>query len=200
MGAQKDEATTPQDTLAPYFDNSAAAVRRSVEEGYVLPLIDLSKALFSAYPVPFAFFSIFTALAFFPLLTFVIVSVVTLATTLTLALCLAFAFSTGVFLFSGGVLLAILGLTLLFSGFLTIFALSAYLFARLILLLHHSGRGGFTVWSREVSQVLFPSSTSTASTVEDSYASEDSGVIVGREGKSDHAVKIELASEQKTSN
>ena len=75
MGAQNDKVpSTSQDTLAPYFDDSVTIVRwafarwapyscgttytnpirmlLSLEEGYILPAVDLFKALFSAHPIP----------------------------------------------------------------------------------------------------------------------------------------------------
>jgi hypothetical protein len=104
MGPQNVEPDTAQDTLSSYLDNSAAAVQQTfirLEKSYVLPVIDLLRALFLAYPIPFVFFSIFVALSFFPVLTFIIVSIATLSTAWTIALCLAFAFSAGVFLLLG---------------------------------------------------------------------------------------------------
>ena len=76
MGAQNDKVpSTSQDTLAPYFDDSVTIVRRafarwarysccssytnpirmllSLEEGYILPAVDLFKTLFSAHPITF---------------------------------------------------------------------------------------------------------------------------------------------------
>jgi hypothetical protein len=75
MGQQNAEPVTLQDTLSSYLDNSAAAVRQtfvryaarthphrpfiqhkrsvSFEKTYVMPIFDLLRALFLAYPIPF---------------------------------------------------------------------------------------------------------------------------------------------------
>jgi hypothetical protein len=77
MGPQTAETNPPQEKLSPYFDTSAAAVRQtfaryapqtthnahpilskiqnaaSLEKSYILPIFDLSRALFLAYPIPF---------------------------------------------------------------------------------------------------------------------------------------------------
>ncbi|KAH9994547.1 hypothetical protein BJV74DRAFT_831158 [Russula compacta] len=198
MGLQSAEPKTLQDTLSPYFDNSAAAVRQifaRFEKSYLLPLVDLLMVLFSAYPIPFVFFSIFVTLSFFPVLAFVIVSLATLSSALTFALCMAFAFSTGVSLLLGGILVATLGFTLLVSGFLTTFAISAYLSGRLILILHRSGRSGFRTgvrnWSQEVAHIFFPSSAHLAPVDDDRYGAEDSGILVERGTEDGHATKME---------
>lgn len=72
MGQQNAEPVTLQDTLSSYLDNSAAAVRQtfvryasrrhtfiqhkrsvSFEKTYVVPIFDLLRTLFMAYPIPF---------------------------------------------------------------------------------------------------------------------------------------------------
>ena len=75
MGTQNAEPVTLQDTLSSYLDNSAAAVRQtfvryapqshphhtfiqhrhpvSFEKTYVVPIFDLLRTLFMAYPIPF---------------------------------------------------------------------------------------------------------------------------------------------------
>ncbi|KAF8270584.1 hypothetical protein EI94DRAFT_1828158 [Lactarius quietus] len=212
MGAQTDRGpTTSQDTLAPYFDDSVAVVRRAfarLEEGYILPAVDLFKALFSAHPIPFVFFTIFLSFSFFPFLAYIIISFATLSVALTLALCIAFLFSAGVFVFlgkftplrlscrhvlnvqSGGILLSILCLTLLLSGFLTCFAMSTYLAARLMSNLRHSGRSGFRAWYQEVTIMLSPSSPYLAPADEDLY---DSKGMTGGEVKDSHGIDTEPA-------
>ncbi|KAI0249788.1 hypothetical protein BJV78DRAFT_1283765 [Lactifluus subvellereus] len=193
------KAKNPQDTLTPYFDNSVTAVQQTfarLEDDYVLPIWDLLRTLFLAYPIPFVFFSILVALSFFPVLAFIIVSAATLSTALTLAVCLAFVFSTGVFLFLGGILAATLGFALLLSGFLTTFGTCAYLSGRLVLLLHRSGRSGFRVWYQEVIHLFFPSSAHLAPVGEDLYTSEDSGILVGQEVQDGLTPKIEPSSRE----
>ncbi|KAI0305367.1 hypothetical protein B0F90DRAFT_1666784 [Multifurca ochricompacta] len=194
MGAQVGESKTPQDTLSLYFDNSVTTVQQafaSFEKNYVIPIVELLKASFFSYPIPFVFFSTFVALSLFPVLAFFIILVATLSTALTLALCLALAFSTGVFLFLGGILLVFLGSTFLLSGFLTAFALSAYLSGRLVFILRRFGRNGFRPWSQEVAYLFFPSSARPTLADEDPYASEDSGVSVGRGVKDGLTAKTE---------
>ena len=77
MGPQNAAPKTPQDTLYSYFDDSAAAVRQTfsryapslcntrsfnpqhyarVEKSYVLPIVDLIRSLFLAYPISFVSF------------------------------------------------------------------------------------------------------------------------------------------------
>ncbi|KAH9063271.1 hypothetical protein EDB87DRAFT_1604961 [Lactarius vividus] len=195
MGAQNDKGPkTSQDTLAPYFDDSAAAVRRAfarVEEGYIIPTADLFKAQFSAHPISFVFFSIFVSFSFFPILAYFVVSFATLSVALAVALCIAFIFSTGVCIFLGGILLSILGLTLLLSGFLTGFVMSTYLAARLISNLRHSGRNGFRAWYQEVTTILYPFSSHLAPADEDPYISQDTKGLNGGEAKDGHGIDTE---------
>jgi len=195
MGPQNVEPDTAQDTLSYYLDNSAAAVQQTFvrfEKSYVLPVIDLLRALFLAYPIPFVFFSIVVALSFFPVLTFIIVSIATLSTAWTIALCLAFAFSAGVFLLLGGILLATLIFALLLSVFLTTSSISAYLFGRLVFLVYGSGRNGFRTWSQEVSHIFFPSSAHLALVDDGRYASEDSDISVGQGMKDSRTTKLKM--------
>ncbi|KAF8500167.1 hypothetical protein F5888DRAFT_1356995 [Russula emetica] len=194
MGPQNAAPKTPQDTLSSYFDDSAAAVRQTFsrfEKSYVLPIADLIRSLFMAYPITLVFLSTFAILSLFPVLSFIVVSMATLSTALTIALFFAFAFSATVFLLLGGVLLTTLGFALLLSGFLTTFAISAYLSGRLVLNLRRSGRHGFRVWFREVTQILSPWFVHLVSVDEDQYASEDSGFSVGKGTKDDYATKTE---------
>lgn len=199
MGPQNVEPDTAQDTLSSYLDNSAASVRQTFvrfEKAYVVPIFDLLRALFLAYPIPFVFFSIFGTLGFFPVLAFAVVSIATLSAALTLALCLAFAFSTGVFLLLGSILLTTLGFALLLSAFLTASSTSAYLFGRLVLLLYTSGRDGFRIWSQEVSRVFLPSSAHLSPVDDARYASEDSDILVGQCVKDEHTTKMEPVSHE----
>ncbi|KAH9974091.1 hypothetical protein BGW80DRAFT_1305215 [Lactifluus volemus] len=189
------ETKAPRDTLAPYFDNSVTAVRRkftSFEDSYVQPIYDLLKTLFLSYPVPFVFFSILVAFSIFPILAFIIVSAATLSVALTVALCIAFSFSTGVFLFLGGILVAILGLAFLLSGFLTTFATSTYFLGRLVVLLHRFGRSGFRAWYQEATHIFSPPSPRPALSAKDLHASDDSVNFVKREAKHGLTPKIEL--------
>ncbi|KAI0284560.1 hypothetical protein BGY98DRAFT_947529 [Russula aff. rugulosa BPL654] len=189
----------PQDTLTSYFDDSAAAVRQTfsrVEKSYVLPIVDLIRSLFMAHPISFVFLSTFAILSLFPVLAFIVVSMATLSTALTIALCFAFAFSATVFLLLGSVLFTTLGLALLLSGFFTAFVMSAYLSGRLVLALRRSGRHGFSVWSQEVTQTLSPWFVHRVSLDEDQYASEDSGFLVGKGAKDDYTTKTEPPGER----
>jgi hypothetical protein len=194
MGPQNAAPKSSQDTLSSYFDDSAAAVRQTFsrfEKSYVLPIVDLIRSLFMAYPISFVFVSTFAILSLFPVLAFIVVSMATLSTALTIALCFAFAFSAIVFLLLGGVLLTTLGFSLLLSGFLTGFAISAYLSGRLVLVLRHSGRHGFRIWLQEVTQILTPRFVHLVSVDEDQYASEDSGFLVGKVTKDDYTTQTE---------
>ncbi|KAI0293913.1 hypothetical protein BC826DRAFT_1013187 [Russula brevipes] len=215
MGSQTAETKPPQETLSPYFDTSAAAVRQtfaryapqsthkmhvpsypkiqlaaSLERTYILPIFDLFRALFLAYPIPFVFTLIFVTFSFFPVLAFIIASMATLSAALTFALCLAFVFSTGVSLLLGSVLLATLGFALVLSGFLTAFAVAAYLLGRLAFDLYRFGRSGFRIWSQEVAHIFFPFVTHLVAD-EDQYTSEDSGILDGRATKNGRVTETE---------
>ncbi|KAH9962127.1 hypothetical protein BC827DRAFT_1267123 [Russula dissimulans] len=194
MGTQPAEPKTVQENLSSYFDGIAAAVRQTFarfENSCILPVLDLLRVLFLAYPIPFVFFSIFFTLAFFPILAYIVVSLATLSAALSIALCLAFVFSSGVFFLSGGVLLATLGFTLLLSAFLTTFSISAYLSGRLILNLRRSGRHGFRVWSQEVTHLFFPSSAHLIPVHDDQSASEGSDIWVGPDTRDGRTTKME---------
>ncbi|KAN0136820.1 hypothetical protein V8E53_005261 [Lactarius tabidus] len=197
MGAQIDKGpTTSQDSLAPYFDDSVAVVRRAfarLEEGYILPAVDLLKTLFSEHPIPFVFFTTFVSFSFFPFLAYIIISFATLSVALTVALCLAFLFSAGVFVFLGGILLSVLCLTLLLSGFLTGFAMCTYLATRLISNLRHSGRNGFRVWYQEVTSMLSPLSPHLAPADKDLY---DAKGLTGGDAEDDRGIDTEITHEQ----
>jgi hypothetical protein len=90
----------------------------------------------------------------------------------------------------GSVLLATLGFALVLSGFLTAFAVTAYLFWRLVFDLYRFGRGGFRIWSQEVAHIFFPSVTHLV-VDEDQYTSEDSGVLDGRATKNGRVTETE---------
>jgi hypothetical protein len=72
-----------------------------------------------------------------------------------------------------------------------VFAISTYLSGRLVILLRRSGRRGFRAWSQEATQMFFPSSVHLGPVDEDQYASEDSGILVGRGTKEGYTTKME---------
>ncbi|KAI0057308.1 hypothetical protein BV25DRAFT_1831294 [Artomyces pyxidatus] len=189
MGVQQDP-DRPEEALAPYFEKSATTVRQTFErfeDDYARPVVKSGAAAFAAYPITTTFFFIFAALSFLPVLTFFVFTAFTLASALTIGLFIAFAFSTFVFIFSGGVLLGILAITLLLSSILTVLALSTYLFARLLRLVSVSGRNGVLEWANETKQTFMPSRAPKVE--EDAYASDESGVIIKREGEEDGVVR-----------
>ncbi|KAI0050324.1 hypothetical protein FA95DRAFT_1594016 [Auriscalpium vulgare] len=169
------------DALAPYFDRSVSAVRQTaerLEEDYGKPILKFATASFSAYPVSSTFAGIFASLSLLPVLTFLSVTLFTLAFALTLAVSIAFAFSTLVFILSGGVLLSILAITLFFSSILTVFALCSYLAARLAFLVRSDGRRGVASWAEETKETFMRTRTPKPEPIHDSDSSEDSGIVI----------------------
>jgi hypothetical protein len=90
----------------------------------------------------------------------------------------------------GSVLLTTLGFVLVLSGFLTVFAVAAYLFGRLVFDLYRFGRSGFRIWSQEVAHIFFLSVTHLV-VDEDQYTSEDSGVLDGQATKNGRVTETE---------
>ncbi|KAJ6494673.1 hypothetical protein C8R47DRAFT_1116736 [Mycena vitilis] len=155
-----------KEQLAAHFDNSATAVRTyadQFEKSYARPALKTTSAFFDKHPISSTYLVIFSSLSFFPVLTFIALSVFTIVSLSFLALSIAFVISSVIVL----VFLALLALclvTIFFaSGFFTVLVISTYLGYRFVTLVRSDGRGGVSNWAVETKDRFIQSKRREAS-------------------------------------
>ncbi|KAJ7792650.1 hypothetical protein B0H14DRAFT_162985 [Mycena olivaceomarginata] len=117
------------------FRQSATAVRAyadQFEASYARPALKTSSAFFDEHPISSTFIVIFSSLAFFPVITFIALSLFTIVSLSFVALCCAFVVSSAVVLFFLSILVLSLVTAFFASGFFTVLALSTYLAYRFV--------------------------------------------------------------------
>ncbi|KAJ7084020.1 hypothetical protein B0H15DRAFT_404179 [Mycena belliarum] len=155
-----------KEQLSAHFDKSATAVRLyadQFEESYGRPALKTASSLFDEYPISSTFIAIFSALAFFPVLTFLAISIFTVVSFSFLALCCALIASSAVLLLFFSILVLILVATFFTSGFLTVLAISTYLAYRFVTLVRSNGRDGVANWAFETKDRFIKSKRREAS-------------------------------------
>ncbi|KAJ7028683.1 hypothetical protein C8F04DRAFT_1043758 [Mycena alexandri] len=146
------ETRSAKEQLAAHFDKSATAVRTyadQFEASYARPALNTTSAFFDEYPISSTFIAIFSALAFFPVITFIALSLFTIVSLSFLGLCCAFVVSSAIVLFFLSILVLTLVTTFFASGFFTVLAISTYLAYRFVTLVRSSGRDGVSSWAIE---------------------------------------------------
>ncbi|KAJ7845898.1 hypothetical protein B0H13DRAFT_115555 [Mycena leptocephala] len=162
-----------KEQLATHFDKSATAVRAyadQFETTYARPALKTTSAFFDEYPVSSTFIAIFSALAFFPVITFIALSLFTIISLSFLGLCCAFVVSSAIVLFFLSILVLCLVSTFFASGFFTVLAISTYLAYRFVTLVRSNGRDGVSSWALETKGRFIQS--------ERREASDESAVVV----------------------
>ncbi|KAF8167772.1 hypothetical protein B0H34DRAFT_682980 [Crassisporium funariophilum] len=156
-------ASTPKDSgmgkddLASYFDKSASLVQEYTsrfEHDYARPALHNSQAFYNERPITATFLAIFSALSIFPTLSFLGIALFTITTFTIIALGAAFVASSVVVLGLLGVLTAILAAAFFTSAFLTVMAVSSYLFIRLVVMVRQEGSSGVSGWVGEIKDYL----------------------------------------------
>ncbi|KAJ7253032.1 hypothetical protein B0H12DRAFT_601722 [Mycena haematopus] len=161
-----NETPSAKEQLATHFDRSATAVRAyadKFERAYGRPALQTTSAFFDEYPISSIFIAIFSSLAFFPVITFLALSVFTIVSLSFLALCCAFVVSSAVVLFFLSILVVSLAVAFFASGFFTVLAISTYLVYRFITLVRSRGREGVHSWAVEAKTRFIPSTRREAS-------------------------------------
>ncbi|KAJ7164875.1 hypothetical protein C8R46DRAFT_901180 [Mycena filopes] len=146
------DTRSAKEQLTAHFDKSATAVRNYADEfeaSYAQPALQTASAFFNEYPISSTFIAIFSALAFFPVITFIALSLFTIVSLSFLALCCAFVVSSAIVLFFVSILVLVLVASFFASGFFTVLAISSYLAFRFVTLVRSSGREGVSTWAAE---------------------------------------------------
>ncbi|KAJ7507176.1 hypothetical protein B0H11DRAFT_1970593 [Mycena galericulata] len=167
------QTPSAKEQLSAHFNKSATVVRDYAdrfETSYARPALKTTTAFFDEYPISSTFIAIFSALAFFPVITFLALSLFTVLSFSFLALCCAFVAASAVVLFFLSILVLILVATFFASGFFTVLAISSYIAYRFFVLVRSNGRQGLSNWAVEVKGRFIPSKRREAS--------DESAVIV----------------------
>ncbi|KZV75610.1 hypothetical protein PENSPDRAFT_748275 [Peniophora sp. CONT] len=174
-GAQAD--------MEAYFSKSSERVRYAfgrAEEQYVTPFLSFYMEAFSQRPVITTFVTVFTALSFWPIVTFIGWVIGGFAVILGIGVCVALALYAVLFVLAAGTLLAILVLLIVASVFITAGVLIAfatgYLTRRFYKLVRAQGREGVGAWVRETVELVTPANRSSETSKDE--GSDDSAVVV----------------------
>ncbi|KAJ7201038.1 hypothetical protein GGX14DRAFT_658778 [Mycena pura] len=160
------QTPSAKEQLAAHFDRSAVTVRAyadKFEHAYARPALATTSSFFDQYPLSSTFISIFCALAFFPVVTFLTLSVFAVLSVLFLALSGAFIASSAVVLLFLSILVLSLITTFFASGCISVFVVSAYLAYRFVALVRSSGSKGVSTWAVETKGRFIPSNRREAS-------------------------------------
>ncbi|KAJ7764558.1 hypothetical protein DFH07DRAFT_956021 [Mycena maculata] len=147
------ETRSAKEQLTAHFDKSATVVRAYADEfetTYARPALKTATAFFDEYPISSTFIAIFSALAFFPVITFLTLSLFTALSFAFLALCCAFVATSVVVFFCLSILVLILVAAFFASGFFSVLAISSYITYRFVTLVRSGGRDGVSNWAVEV--------------------------------------------------
>ncbi|KAJ6588284.1 hypothetical protein B0H19DRAFT_912335, partial [Mycena capillaripes] len=146
------ETPNAKEQLAAHFDKRATAVRAyadQFEKSYARPALKTTSVFFDDHPISSTFIAIFSSLAFFPLITFLALSLFTVVSLLFLALGCAFVVSSAIVLFFLSILALCLATIFFVSGFFTVLVITAYLAYRFVTLVRSNGREGVSGWAVE---------------------------------------------------
>jgi len=181
-----DDRHKNQDDLASYFDKSASVVRKyadGFERSYARPAIESFVTVFKEHPTLSTFGAIFLLLGFAPFACFIVFSLFTIISIFCLVVISSFIIIAVVEACLASLLAMILTVVFLVSVPLTVFAISTYLVARLIVLVRSEGREGVSKWTGETKHHFIQSKTSEGKADQvasdtSSEASSSSGVMV----------------------
>ncbi|KAJ7151388.1 hypothetical protein C8R43DRAFT_1005003 [Mycena crocata] len=160
------QTPTAKEQLSAHFNKSATAVRAyadQFEESYARPALKTTTAFFDEHPIASTFIAIFSALAFIPVITFLVLSLFTVISLSFLALCCAFVVSSAIVLFFLSILVLSLAIAFFASGFFTVLAISTYLAYRFFTLVRADGREGVSSWAVETKRQFVQSKRREAS-------------------------------------
>ncbi|KAJ7704392.1 hypothetical protein B0H17DRAFT_1193637 [Mycena rosella] len=160
------QAPSAKEQLTAHFDKSATAVRvyaDQFEKSYARPALKTATSFLEENPISAAFLATFTFLAFFPVLTFLTLSLFTVASFSFLALCSAFIASSAVVLLFLSILVLVLVATFFASAFFTVLGLCTYLALRFVQLVVANGHHGLSIWALETKDRFVLSSKREAS-------------------------------------
>ncbi|CAK5278102.1 unnamed protein product [Mycena citricolor] len=143
---------TTKEQLVSQFDRSVATVQvyaDELEQVYARPALRRATVFFNEQPIASVFLFVFLGLAFFPILTFLTASVLTVLSLSLLALGIVLALSCTSILFFFSILALILIAVLFVSIFTTTAAFSSYSAYRLVVSVRSAGREGVWDWVEE---------------------------------------------------
>ncbi|VDB85132.1 unnamed protein product [Peniophora sp. CBMAI 1063] len=172
-----------QADMEAYFSKSTERVRYAfgrAEEQYVAPFLSFYVEAFTQRPIITTFVTVFTALSFWPIVTFVGMVIGGFAVILGLGICIALTIYAALFALAAGTLLAILllllfGSVLITAGILIAFA-TGYLTRRFYQRIRDQGREGIGAFVEDVTQLVIPARRTSA--IDRDESSDGSAVVV----------------------